>query len=122
MIIHYDINNKMQTDGQRMEKQTQKKQTNFVHIQQYKQLHFSPFFFDRLKHMIVDIFMNIKLYQWKSKIMKYLRDIIDTIYNTAIQEQYDKPTTISTQILREDVMLIEPKINSTEQTIAEFTK
>lgn len=41
-------------------------------------------FFDRLKHMIVDIFMNIKLYQWKSKIMKYLRDIIDTIYNTAI--------------------------------------
>lgn len=43
-----------------------------------------PFFFDRLKHMIVDIFMNIKLYQWKSKIMKYLRDIIDTIYNTAI--------------------------------------
>lgn len=30
--------------------------------------------------------------------------------------------TISTQILREDVMLIEPKINSTEQTTAEFTK
>lgn len=70
--------------------------------------------------MIVDIFMNIKLYQWKSKIMKYLRDIIDTIYNTAMTS----PTTISTQILREDVMLIEPigKINSTEQTIAEFTK
>lgn len=74
--------------------------------------------------MIVDIFMNIKLYQWKSKIMKYLRDIIDTIYNTAIYRSNDKPTTISTQILREDVMLIEPigKINSTEQTIAEFTK
>lgn len=34
--------------------------------------------------MIVDIFMNIKLYLWKLKIMKYLRDIIDIIYNIVI--------------------------------------
>lgn len=46
------------------------------------------------------------------------------IFITLPYRSNDKPTTISTQILREDVMLIEPigKINSTEQTIAEFTK
>lgn len=90
MIIHYDINNKMQADRWTKNGTTDTQKTDKfcpIIIQQYKQLHFSPFFFDRLKHMIVDIFMNIKLYQWKSKIMKYLRDIIDTIYNTAIQEQ-----------------------------------
>lgn len=90
MIIHYDINNKMQADRWTKNGKTDTEKTDKfcpIIIQQDKQLHFSPFFFDRLKHMIVDIFMNIKLYQWKSKIMKYLRDIIDTIYNTAIQEQ-----------------------------------
>lgn len=114
MIIHYDMNNKMQADRWTKNGKTDTGKTD----------KFCPYSIVQVKHMIVDIFMNIKLYQWKSKIMKYLRDIIDTIYNTAIYSIYsnDKPTTISTQILREDVMLIEPKINSTEQTTAEFTK
>lgn len=52
------------------------------------------------------------------------RHYILTQFITLPYRSNDKPTTISTQILREDVMLIEPigKINSTEQTIAEFTK
>lgn len=86
MIIHYDINNKMQADRWTKNGKTDPEKTDKFCPYSIVQvaLLFPPFFFDRLKHMIVDIFMNIKLYQWKSKIMKYLRDIIDTIYNTAI--------------------------------------
>lgn len=85
MIIHYDINNKMQADRWTKNGTTVTEKTDkFCPYSIVQVASLFPILFDWLKHMIVDIFMNIKLYQWKSKIMKYLRDIIDTIYNTAI--------------------------------------